>query len=88
MANARDFGPGKTDIFALTLVWRRELNRLGRLYGELATTDRGDPRWHKLQQDTAMLAHELAERGARAEFDARRYREMVTEEEHDVQETG
>ena len=80
MVNARDFGKGQSALFAQTLVWRRELYRLGRLYGELATTDRGNPRWHKLQNDAAMLAHELAERGAQAEVDAQRYREMVAEE--------
>jgi len=80
MARAADFSPGKTDLFAKTLVWRGDLHRLGRLYGELATTDRGNPRWHELQNDAAMLAHELAERGARAEVDAQCYREMEAEE--------
>ena len=80
MVRAADFGNGQTDLFAQTLVWRRELYRLGRLYGELATTDRGNPRWHKLQNDAAMLAHKLAERAARAELDAQRYRETVAEE--------
>ena len=80
MANARDFGNGKTDLFAKTLGWRGDLHRLGRLYGELATTDRGNPRWQGLQNDAAMLAHKLAERAARAELDAQRYRETVAEE--------
>ena len=77
MVRATDFGPGKTDLFAKTLMWRGDLHRLGRLYGELATTDRGNPRWHELQNDAAMLAHKLADRGARAEVDAQRYRETV-----------
>ena len=80
MVRAANFGKGQTDLFAQTLVWRRELYRLGRLYGELATTDRGNPHWHELQNDTAMLAHELADRGARAEVDAQRYRETVAKE--------
>jgi len=80
MVRASDFGKGQSALFAKTLVWRRELHRLGQLYGELATTDRGNPRWHTLQHDVAMLAHELAERAARAELEAQRYREMVAEE--------
>ena len=80
MANRRNFGADQTAIFAKTLVWRGDLDRLGRLYGELATTDRGDPRWHTLQHDAAMLAHELAVRAATAEVEAQRYRETVAEE--------
>jgi len=80
MVRATNFGKGQADLFAKTLVWRRDLHRLGRLYGELATADRGNPRWHELQNDAAMLAHTLAERGARAELDAQRYRETVAEE--------
>jgi len=80
MVNARDYGQGQTDIFALTLVWRTELARLRGLERELATTDRGDPRWHTLQHDAAMLAHSLAERAAKAEVEAQRHQQMVAEE--------
>jgi len=80
MVNARDYGHGQTDIFAKTLVWKRDLHRYGQLaaklviadsaevllwldglnrYGqmcrELATTARGNPRWHTLQHEAAML---------------------------------
>ena len=75
MVRAANFGNGQTDLFAKTLVWRGDLHRLGRLYGELATTDRGNPRWHELQNDAAMLAHSLAERAAQAEVEAEKVKE-------------
>jgi len=80
MVNARDFGNGQTELFGLTLVWRGQLERLRRLERELATTDRGNPCWHELQHDAAMLAHELAERAAKAEVEAQRHQQMVAEE--------
>jgi len=70
VVNPRDFGGGQSAIWRKTLVWRRELREYGQMMTELATTDRGNPRWHKLLHDTSMLAHNLAQRGARAEVEA------------------
>ena len=39
MVNARDYGQGQTDVFALTLVWKRDLHRLGQLISKLAIAD-------------------------------------------------
>ena len=39
MVDARDFGEGQTDVFALTLVWKRDLHRLGQLISKLAIAD-------------------------------------------------
>jgi len=55
---------------AEALLWLDNLDRYGHLVIDWATTDRGNPRWHKLLHDTSMLAHNLAQRGARAEVEA------------------
>jgi len=81
MVNARDFGGDKTPLAVLTSRWLRDLNRLGGLERELASTDRGNPRWSKLQHAASALRLELADRAARAEVEAQRHREMVAERE-------
>ena len=73
MVDARDYGGDKTPIFALTSRWLRQLNRLGGLERELASTDRGNPRWSKLQHAASALRLELASRAATAEVEAGRH---------------
>ena len=64
MANARDFGNGKTDLFAKTLMWERNIFEYG----------------HMCEKDRSARTHELAVRIAKLELDAQRYREMVAKE--------
>jgi len=64
MANARDFGPGKTALWAKTLVWQRDIFECGRM----------------CEKDRSARAHELAVRIAEMELDAQCYRETVAKE--------
>jgi len=64
MARAADFGNGKTDLFAKTFVWERDIFECGRM----------------CEKDRSARAHELAVRIAKLELDAQRYRETVAEE--------
>jgi hypothetical protein len=74
-AKASQFGPGKSGLFGLIRKWEGDLHCLGRLHAELATTDRGDPRWPELHSEASMLEHELAARAAGFELAARRVEE-------------
>jgi len=80
MVRVANFGEGKSALFGLTLVWRGELARYGKLCSEMGALRRGSTEWQELHEEVAMLAHKLADRGARAELDAQRYRCPLAEE--------
>ena len=80
MANARDFGPGKTALWALKMKWRSDLLAYGALCRIAAMTEPGTEARADAQSrcDKALLA--LYTHAAKLELDAQRYRETVAEE--------
>jgi len=63
MVRAADFGKDQSALFALTLMWERNIFEYGRM----------------AEKDASARAHELAVRIAKLELDAQRYRETVAE---------
>jgi len=80
MANARDFGPGKTALWVLENKWRTDILAYGALCATIGMTEPGTQAWADAQSrcDKALLA--LYTRIAKLELDAQRYRETVAEE--------
>ena len=70
MANARDFGSGQTEVFARTLVWKREIGEYGNMREKIGRMRSNDPYLHRLMLDASNKAHELAVRIAKLELDA------------------
>lgn len=80
MANARDFGPGKTALWVLENKWRTDVLAYGHLCEQLGGIDQHCLVWSGLNLDCAKAAKALYTRIAKLELDARRYRETVAEE--------
>jgi len=80
MADARDFGPGKTALWVLKNKWRTDILAYGALCATIGMTESGTQAWADTQSrcDKALLA--LYTHAAEMELDAQRYREMVAKE--------
>ena len=79
MVNARDFGPGKTALWALRNKWRTDIIGYGQLCAALAKEQAGSEAWCRLNHACSDMALDLYTRAAEMELDAQRYREMVAE---------
>ena len=80
MANARDFGPGKTALWVLRNKWRTDIIGYGQLCAALAKEQAGTLGWGRLERACSDMALDLYTRAAELELDAQRYRETVAEE--------
>ena len=81
MVNARDFGPGKTALWALKMKWRSDILAYGALCEQLGAATECTEEWKAIDRKCITASLDLYTRAAELELDAQRYREMVAAKE-------
>ena len=80
MVNARDFGPGKTALWALKMKWRTDILAYGALCEQLGAATECTEEWKAIDRKCIAASLDLYTRIAKLELDAQRYQEMVAKE--------